>query len=49
MSLADALCSMLAFVPAEMLAKDIRLEVVTQDGQLEVTEAKQPQKANTSL
>ena len=40
---------MLAFVPAKVLAKDIQLEMVTQDGQLEVREAKQPQKVSTSL
>ena len=49
MSLAKALCSMLAFVPAKVLAKDIKLEVVIQDGKLEVIEAKWPQKVSTSF
>ena len=49
MSLAEALYGMPAFVPAEVLAKDIQLEVVIQDGQLEVREAKQPQKVSRSL
>ena len=50
MSLAAALYSMLAFMPTnQVLAKDIRLEVVVQDGQLEVREAKKPQKASTLL
>ena len=33
MSLADALCGMLALIPInQVLAKDIRLQVVVQDG-----------------
>ena len=49
MSLADALCGVLDFTPTKMLAKYIQLEVITQDGCLEVREAKQPQKVSTSL
>ena len=41
---------MLALMPAnQVLAKDIRLEVVVQDGQMEVKEAKKPQKVSTLL
>ena len=37
MSFAEALCDILALMPAnQVLAKDIRLKVVVQDGQLEV-------------
>ena len=50
MSLAEALRSMLALMPAnKVLAEDIRLEVVIQDGRLEVKEAKKPQKVSTLL
>ena len=50
MSLAQALRGMLALMPTnEVLAKDIRLKVVVQEGQLEVREAKQPQKASILL
>ena len=50
MSLAEAHCGMLALMPAnQVLAEDIRLEVVVQDGQLEVREAKKPQKVSTLL
>ena len=50
MFLAEALCGMLALMPRnQVLAKDIRLEVVIQDGQLEVREAKKPQKVSTVL
>ena len=49
MSLAAALCGMLAFILARVLSKDIRLKVVIQDGQLEVKEPKQTQKVSTSL
>ena len=49
MSIAEAFCGMLAFVLAEVLAKDIRLEVVIQDGLLEVIGAKRPQKVSISL
>ena len=50
MSLAEALHGMLALIPANyMQAKDIRLEVVVQDEQLEVKEAKQPQKVSILL
>ena len=50
MSLAEALCGMLALMPAnQVLAKDIQLEIVIQDGQLEVREATKPQKVNTLL
>ena len=40
---------MLAFILVEVLAKDIWLEMVIQDGQSEVKEAKQPQKVSTPL
>ena len=41
---------MLAFVPAnQVLAKGIQLDVAIQDGQIEVREAKQPQKVCKSL
>ena len=40
---------MLAFMPAKVLVEDAWLEVVIQDGQLLVKEAKQPQKVSTSL
>ena len=49
MSLAEALRGMLAFMPAEVLAKDIWLEVAIQAGWLEDRKAKQPQKVSTSL
>ena len=50
MSLAEALYGMLALMPAnQVLAKDIWLEVVIQDGWLEVREAKEPQKVSTLL
>ena len=49
-SLAEALCGMLALMPAnQVLAEDIRLEVVVQDGRLEVRESKKPQKVSTLL
>ena len=45
MSFFKALCGMLALMPTnQMLAEDIWLEVVIQDGQLEFREAKKPQK-----
>ena len=50
MSLAEALRGMLAVMPAnQVLAEDIQLEVIIQDGQLEFREAKKPQKVNTLL
>ena len=49
MSLAEALHGILDFVPVEVLAKDIQLELFAQYGQLEVREAKQPQKVSKSL
>ena len=50
MSLAEALCGMLALMADnQRLAKDSRLEVVVQDGQLEVKEAKKPQKVSMLL
>ena len=49
MSLAIVIYGLLAFMLAKLLAEDIRLEVVVQDGQLKVREAKQPQKVSTSL
>ena len=49
MSLATALHAWLALVLAEALAKDTRLEVVIQNGRLEVNEAKVPQKVGPDL
>ena len=50
MSLAKALHGMLALMPVnQVLSKDIRLEVVTQDGRLEVREARKPQKISALL
>ena len=49
MSLAAALHAWLALVPAEVLAKDTRLEVIIQNGRLQVNEAKVPQKASPDL
>ena len=50
MYLAEALHGMLALMPANhVLAKDIHLKVVVQDGRQEVQEAKQPQKVSISL
>ena len=50
MSLAEALCGMLALMPAnQVLAEDIRLEVVVQDRRLEVREAKKPQNVSILL
>ena len=50
MSLAEALHGMLALMLMnQMLAKDIWLEFVIQDGKLEVKEAKKPQKVSTLL
>ena len=41
---------MLALMPInQVLAKDIRLEVIVQDGQLEVRVAKKPQKVSSLL
>ena len=49
-SLAKALYGMLALIPAnQVLVKDIQLEVVIQDGWLQVKEAKQTQKVSISL
>ena len=49
-SLAEALYGMLALMPAnQVLAEDIQLEVVVQERQLEVIEAKKPQKVRTLL
>ena len=50
MSLAEALCGMLALMPTnQVLAKDIWLEVVIQEGWLDVREAKKPQKVSVLL
>ena len=49
MSLTAALHASLAFVAAEVLAKDTQLEVVVLDGRLKVREAKLPQKVSTLL
>ena len=49
MSLAATLHAFLASVPAKVLAEDAWLEVVILGGQLEVKEAKLPQKASTLL
>ena len=41
---------MLALMPTyQVIAEDIRLEVVVQDGRLEVREVKKPQKVRTLL
>ena len=49
MSLAADLHALLAFVLADVLAKDTQLEVVVLNRWLEVREAKQPQKVSTLL
>ena len=49
MSLAATLRALLVLVPAEVLAKDVRLEVVILYGQLQVNEAKLPQKVSSDL
>ena len=49
MSLAAALHVWLALVPAEVLAKDVRLEIVILNGQLQVNKAKVPQKVSPDL
>ena len=49
MSLAAALRMWLALVPAEVLARDTRLEIVIQNGQLEVNKALVPQKVSLDL
>ena len=49
MSFAAAFHGLLAFVLAEVLAEDIWVKVVAQGGQLEVREAKQPQKVSSLL
>ena len=50
MSLAEALHGMLAVMPInQVLAEDIGLEVVVQDGRLEIRETKKPQKVSTLL
>ena len=46
MSLAAALNALLALVPADILVKDIRLEVVILTRWLEVNKAKLPQKVS---
>ena len=49
MTLAAALRAWLALVPAKVLAEDTRLKVVILNGQLEVNNAKLPQKVSTVL
>ena len=49
MSLAAALHEILALVGAEVLAEDIRLEVVILNKRLEVNKVKLPQKISTVL
>ena len=49
MSLATVLCAWLALVPARVLAKDTRLEIIIQNGQFEVNEAKKPKKVSLDL
>ena len=50
MSLDEALCGMLALMSTnQVLAEDIWLEGIVQDGQLEVKEAKKPQKIGILL
>ena len=46
MPLVAALHAWLVMVPAIALAPDTRLEIVIQDGQLEVIETKKPQKVS---
>ena len=43
------LSALLALVPAKVLAKDIRLELIVQNGRLQVNEAKLPQKISPDL
>ena len=49
MSLAATLHALLALVPAEVLAKDLRLEVIILNGCLEVNKDKLPQKISPDL
>ena len=49
MSLAAALRAWLALVPTGVLAEDTRLEIIIQNGRLEVNEAKKPQKVSQIL
>ena len=50
MSLVEAFHGMLALMLTnQVLTEDIQLEVVIQDGQLEVREAKKPQQVSTLL
>ena len=50
MPLSEALCGMLAFLPAnQVLIKGIWFNLAFQDRRMEVREAKQPQKVSTSL
>ena len=49
MSLAATLYTWLALMPAGVLAYDTRLEIIVQNGQLEVNEAKRPQKVSQIL
>ena len=49
MSLAAAPHVFLVLVPAKVLAKDVRLEVIILNGRLEVNEAKLPQKVSPDL
>ena len=48
-SLAATPYVLLAFVPAKVLAKDVKLEVVILNGRLQVNEAKLPQKVSPKL
>ena len=49
MSLAATLHAWLALVPAKVLGEDTKLEVVIWNGQLQVNEAKVPQKVSLDL
>ena len=46
MPLVTALCAWLAMVPTVALAPDTRLEIVIQDGRLDVIEMKKPKKVS---
>ena len=46
MPLVAVLCAWLAMVPTVALALDTRLEIVIQDGRLEVIKTKKPQKVS---
>ena len=49
MSLAAALHVWLTLLPAKVLSKDTKLEVLVQNGQFKVNKAKVPQKVNPDI